>query len=76
MKVSTSKAGRAARPTAAQISDRRFTDSWCATCDSQESGGSPFRTGPSHDGSEFCESGSIASGGQRAHCRCDECYSR
>ena len=29
---------------------------------------------PSHDGSRFCESGSIASGGKHAHCTCDTCF--
>lgn len=30
--------------------------------------------GPSHDGSKGCESGSIASGGNRTHCTCDVCF--
>ncbi len=30
--------------------------------------------GPSHDGSRGCESGSIASGGNNAHCTCDTCF--
>lgn len=30
--------------------------------------------GPSHNGSRRCESGSIASGGNRAHCSCDTCF--
>lgn len=30
--------------------------------------------GPRHAGSESCESGSIASGGDRAHCSCDRCF--
>ena len=30
--------------------------------------------GPSHNGSRFCESGSIASGGKRSHCTCDMCF--
>ena len=30
--------------------------------------------GPSHDGSLHCESGSIASGGQKLHCTCDLCF--
>lgn len=30
--------------------------------------------GPTHDGSPHCESGSIASGGKRAHCSCDSCF--
>jgi len=29
---------------------------------------------PSHDGSKRCESGSIASGGNRSHCSCDTCF--
>ena len=29
---------------------------------------------PSHFGSARCESGSIASGGNRAHCTCDTCF--
>ena len=29
---------------------------------------------PSHKGSTWCESGSIASGGHRAHCTCDTCF--
>lgn len=29
---------------------------------------------PSHDGSRMCKSGSIESGGTRAHCSCDYCY--
>lgn len=28
----------------------------------------------SHDGSRRCESGSIASGGNRSHCTCDRCF--
>ena len=28
----------------------------------------------SHNGSARCRSGSIASGGTRAHCTCDTCY--
>jgi hypothetical protein len=30
--------------------------------------------GPSHNGSAGCRSGSIAAGGNRAHCSCDTCY--
>jgi hypothetical protein len=30
--------------------------------------------GPSHNGSRSCESGSIASGGDRTHCSCDTCF--
>lgn len=39
----------------------------CPTC---KHGG----PGPDHDGSPFCRSGSIASGGTKAHCSCDTCY--
>ena len=28
----------------------------------------------SHIGSSFCECGSIASGGDKAHCTCDRCF--
>ncbi len=30
--------------------------------------------GPSHSGSARCQSGSLASGGHRAHCTCDTCF--
>jgi hypothetical protein len=30
--------------------------------------------GPSHNGASHCKSGSIASGGTRAHCSCDACF--
>jgi len=30
--------------------------------------------GPTHNGSKNCESGSIASGGDIAHCTCDVCF--
>lgn len=29
---------------------------------------------PSHAGSTGCESGSLASGGNRSHCSCDACF--
>lgn len=29
---------------------------------------------PSHNGSSMCKSGSIASGGKKAHCTCDVCF--
>lgn len=29
---------------------------------------------PSHNGSSMCKSGSIASGGNKAHCTCDVCF--
>jgi hypothetical protein len=32
----------------------------------------PF--GPRREGSSSCESGSIASGGERAYCTCDRCW--
>jgi hypothetical protein len=32
------------------------------------------RPGPSHQGSKHCRSGSLASGGSKAHCACDACY--
>lgn len=38
----------------------------CAQCDQ--------RTPVSHNGSPRCRSGSIASGGHRAHCTCDTCF--
>lgn len=42
----------------------------CPTCkEIQETG-----FGPSHYGSESCESGSLASGGKYAHCTCDTCF--
>ena len=30
--------------------------------------------GPSHNGKKNCESGSIASGGNKSHCTCDICF--
>jgi hypothetical protein len=41
----------------------------CKTC--QEIAGG---FGPSHNGSPNCESGSIASGGNKSHCSCDTCF--
>ena len=38
----------------------------CPSC----SDGSPVP----HNGSRYCESGSIASGGSEAHCTCDLCF--
>ena len=40
----------------------------CAECERHEHGT------PDHNGSRACRSGSIASGGTRAHCTCDVCY--
>ena len=31
-------------------------------------------SGPRHNGSKRCESGSIASGGKNSHCTCDTCF--
>ncbi|KKK66460.1 hypothetical protein LCGC14_2963860, partial [marine sediment metagenome] len=42
----------------------------CASCESQQGG----QMGPTHKGSSFCESGSIASGGNKSHCTCDVCF--
>lgn len=44
---------------------------FCSTCLQIEIEGG---FGPSHEGSKHCESGSIASGGDRAHCTCDVCF--
>ena len=33
-----------------------------------------YSIAPTHDGSPSCESGSIASGGTKAHCTCDRCF--
>ena len=38
----------------------------CSSCED----GSPVP----HNGSRYCESGSIASGGNKAHCTCDVCF--
>lgn len=41
------------------------------------SGCAPYMAGglaPSHRGSKGCESGSLASGGARAHCTCEACF--
>lgn len=43
----------------------------CETCEQIKREGG---FGPSHNGSKRCESGSIASGGQNAHCTCDTCF--
>ncbi len=44
----------------------------CKTC--RDIHDSRDRFGPSHRGARNCESGSIASGGDRAHCTCDWCW--
>lgn len=54
-------------PTQSEAADTRQDK--CEHCADYRS-----RGGPRHDGSRFCESGSIASGGKRAHCSCDVCY--
>ena len=50
----------------------------CPTCRRQARGVALMNTalaaGPQHFGSRNCRSGSIASGGTRAHCCCDSCY--
>ena len=43
----------------------------CETCEQVKSKGG---FGPSHNGSPSCQSGSIASGGNKAHCTCDTCF--
>ena len=54
---------KAQKPAAA----KKDTKSECSTC--KRNG-----PGPSHEGSPHCRSGSIASGGTKAHCSCDTCY--
>lgn len=48
----------------------------CEECNSQyiEQLTTGIWRGPSHSGSPSCESGSLASGGHRAHCSCDTCF--
>ena len=41
----------------------------CAIC---ETG---WASAQNHHGSQFCENGSVASGGRYAHCQCDICSS-
>lgn len=43
-------------------------------CEPRDCSGCRDKSGPSHDGSVRCKSGSIASGGKNAHCSCDTCY--
>ena len=43
---------------------------FCSSCESEQNSG----IGPSHNGSKNCASGSIASGGRKAHCTCDTCF--
>jgi len=49
--------------------DKESREIWdnCPTCKLDQ-----FK--PSHDGSIRCESGSIASGGNKSHCSCDICF--
>lgn len=47
----------------------KWADPECPTCLAQGE-----HMGPSHNGSQRCESGSIASGGERSHCTCDTCF--
>lgn len=64
------------KPTVQELAHRARTEApaeqrldaiLCPTC----ARGGP---GPSHEGSAHCESGSIASGGHRAHCSCSWCF--
>ncbi len=47
----------------------RGGDPDCPACREQGLG-----MGPSHQGSPRCESGALASGGDRSHCSCDVCF--
>ncbi len=42
----------------------------CAECEE----GKKYEIFPDHRGSRYCRSGSLASGGDRAHCTCDTCF--
>ena len=46
---------------------RNLAPGQCQSCDTRNGG-------PSHFGSPRCQSGSLASGGNRSHCSCDGCY--
>lgn len=50
--------------------DAPWAMSACPTCPSYVAG----ELAPSHMGSPSCKSGSLASGGNRAHCTCDGCF--
>ena len=52
--------------------EERKAKSWpgCPECERYAT----FCMAPSHCGSTFCQSGSLASGGTRAHCSCDSCF--
>ena len=41
----------------------------CETCKKYKG-----QMAPTHNGSKYCNSGSIASGGTKAHCTCDVCF--
>ncbi len=41
---------------------------YCPDCQRQ------VGSGPGHDGSSLCLSGSLASGGNRSHCTCNTCF--
>jgi hypothetical protein len=48
---------------------------FCHECSRKECSECKYRNnGPSHNGSKNCESGSIASGGDKSHCSCDVCF--
>ena len=51
------------------IGSRRCPDD-CSTCAANKRG----ELAPSRRGSKDCESGSIASGGSKAHCSCSVCF--
>jgi len=63
---------------AAGCSDTTVPAIDCYDWDKQAEAGSrpkidrPF--GPSKNGSRYCRSGSIASGGAREYCTCDSCF--
>lgn len=52
----------------AHVAVRKATHPECQECQSDD----PMM--PNHNGSSFCECGSIASGGTKSHCTCDNCY--
>ncbi len=54
----------------AAIASARPVAKPCKMCDDVKAEG----IGPSHDGSRACRCGSIASGGDRAHCTCRACF--
>jgi hypothetical protein len=55
-------------PVVCSLSDaERYPDCWMC----QKYAG---KFAPSHRGSSFCKCGSIASGGDKAHCTCDLCF--